>query len=44
MSNKFYLALCVAAALFALGACGKKGDLVLPAPGPAPTTTPSHTP
>ncbi len=44
MSVKLYSALCAVALLVLLGACGKKGDLVLPPVGPTATTTPSHAP
>ena len=44
MSVKFYSALCAAVVLTLLGACGKKGDLVLPPAKPTATTTPSPAP
>ena len=44
MYIKHYVALCVVAMLLTLGACGKKGDLILPPADPVHVTTPGHAP
>ena len=44
MSIKYYVALYAVTMLLTLGACGKKGDLILPPADPVPVTTPSHAP